>query len=143
MCFYYSENVFLVSTSRPFHHSCFHDWKKVLLLFVKICLLAGTGPIINAFTSGRRRLHYSQKIACCAPVPPLTFSRVGESASPSRKKLFSTRAELVPYPLCQQTAYNYNRMNRPCKELFELKTNTNLLLFVYFYNFVGVLRDLI
>ena len=89
---------FLVSTSRPFHHSCFHDWKKVLLLFVKICLLAGTGPIINAFTSGRRRLHYSQKNACCAPVSPLTFSRVGESASTTR----------VVAKNCFQRAPNYS-----------------------------------
>ena len=29
-------------------------------------------------------------------------------------------------------AYNYNQVNGSCKEPFELKTNTNLFLFVYF-----------
>ena len=51
------------------------------------CLLADTGDVINSFTSGRRRLHYSQK-KYCAPVPLLTFFLVGESASTSRKNYF-------------------------------------------------------
>ena len=65
-----------------------------------ICLLAGSGPILMLLLVGEGASTIHKKCLLRAG-PPLTFSRMGESASTSRKTLFSTRAELVPYLLCQ------------------------------------------
>ena len=58
--FYYSQNVFTYWYARRFHHLCFHEWEKALLLFAKCILISAAGPTVYVFTNGRRCFCYSR-----------------------------------------------------------------------------------
>ena len=65
-----------------------------------ICLLAGSGPILMLLLVGEGASTIHKKLLVARRSTINVFSN-GRKRFYSRKTLFSTRAELVPYLLCQ------------------------------------------